>query len=307
MNFPLKLCSAWSSSCCSYNPFVDACHASTEALAIGFLVLWSMTVPCIYTTSPSSTGVWIIEDSFFSTGASCLKNGPRIALAVGESTASAAFLNVISSTSLQIGRSVIFRDARRKITTYDSKPMTSQTNCPSFLLWSLILPASLRSSTPSIHSSTVSSISRAKSWTCLMSAPITSLIRGLVLGPIASMTFCVKFGSNLCVAGAAPFLFSVVLDMFCGFKDLELMARRRERGLGIWRVRNSNWSESNLRWSWIYMYQEDTDSVFASDQGGKAWLPKKQNSIPIHITPLIFLMADYWWVKQYKRFVFFPL
>jgi len=46
---------------------------------------------------------------------------------------------------------------------YDSKPSTSQTSCPSFLLSSLILPAQFMSWTPSIHSSTVSSFSLAKS------------------------------------------------------------------------------------------------------------------------------------------------
>lgn len=45
-------------------------------------------------------------DSFSSSGASCRKKGPRIALAVAESWASAASLNVISSTSLPKG---IFR------------------------------------------------------------------------------------------------------------------------------------------------------------------------------------------------------
>jgi hypothetical protein len=81
--------------------------------------------------------------------------------------------------------------------TYDSKPITSEILCPSLRLSSLIWPMALRNCTPSIHSSTVSSVSRAKSCTWRMSEDISSRVRGGVLGPMALMTFWVKEGSNL--------------------------------------------------------------------------------------------------------------
>lgn len=81
--------------------------------------------------------------------------------------------------------------------TYDSSPMTSEIRCPSFLTFVLICPMELMKCTPNIHSSTVSSVSRAKSWTCLIRQDRTSRFRGVVLGPMVSMTCWVKFGSNL--------------------------------------------------------------------------------------------------------------
>ena len=81
--------------------------------------------------------------------------------------------------------------------TYDSSPITSEIRCPSFLTFVLIWPMELMKFTPIIHSSTLSSVSRAKSWTCLIKQPRTSRFRGVVLGPMVSMTCCVKFGSNL--------------------------------------------------------------------------------------------------------------
>jgi hypothetical protein len=78
--------------------------------------------------------------------------------------------------------------------TYDSNPSTSQSNCPSLRLSVLIWPAQFTSETPAAHSSTVRSISRAKSWRCLISAGMTSRIRGEAPGPIASITLWVKRG-----------------------------------------------------------------------------------------------------------------
>ena len=82
--------------------------------------------------------------------------------------------------------------AGRRMTAYDSRPMTSEMRWPSFLLASLICPTAFMNCTPSIHSSVVSSTSRAKSWTCRMREERTCFVRGVVLGPIALMTFWVK-------------------------------------------------------------------------------------------------------------------
>lgn len=80
---------------------------------------------------------------------------------------------------------------------YDSKPRTSDILWPSFLFESLICPMEFMKCTPVIHSSTESSTSRAKSWRCLISELSTSLSRSPVLGPMVSMTWLVKLGSNL--------------------------------------------------------------------------------------------------------------
>ena len=85
---------------------------------------------------------------------------------------------------------------------YDSRPITSQSSWPSLRLLSLIWPAQLIISTPAIHSSTVNSVSRAKSWTCLIKLVMTCLRRGDVFGPIESMTCCVKCGSNFSFEGS---------------------------------------------------------------------------------------------------------
>lgn len=100
-NFPRRLWSHWSSSCCSYMPLVDACQTSIVAFGIGFFVFASVTVPCIYTCCAPG-GLWNSMLAPFSlTGWSCLKKGPRIALCVATSAASEAFLYVISSTNLR--------------------------------------------------------------------------------------------------------------------------------------------------------------------------------------------------------------
>src|ERR1700733_7495980 len=91
---------------------------------------------------------------------------------------------------------------------HDSRPMTSEILCPSFRFASEIWPTAFINMTPSIHSSMVSSTSRAKSWTCLMSADMISLVRGDVLGPMALMTLLVKLGSNL------PAIFAMLLWLF---------------------------------------------------------------------------------------------
>jgi hypothetical protein len=97
------------------------------------------------------------------------------------------------------GRSMRQRSAAHSTTasengTYDSNPSTSQSNCPSLRLSVLIWPAQFTSETPAAHSSTVRSISRAKSWRCLISAGMTSRMRGEAPGPIASITLWVKRG-----------------------------------------------------------------------------------------------------------------
>jgi hypothetical protein len=79
----------------------------------------------------------------------------------------------------------------------DSRPITSETRWPSFLCALLICPTAFRNWTPSIHSSTVNSTSRAKSCTWRMREDMTCWVRGVALGPMASMTFWVKLGSNL--------------------------------------------------------------------------------------------------------------
>ena len=73
--------------------------------------------------------------------------------------------------------------------TYDSSPMMSQSNCPSFLRSVLIFPAVLINWTPCIHSSTVRFTSLAKSWTCRIRDGMISRSRGLAFGPVALMTF----------------------------------------------------------------------------------------------------------------------
>lgn len=81
--------------------------------------------------------------------------------------------------------------------THDSRPMISHRSCPSFRRSLLIWPAQLIICTPCIHSSTVMSFSRAKSWICLIRLPKTCLMRGLALGPMELTTLSVKLGSYL--------------------------------------------------------------------------------------------------------------
>lgn len=114
--------------------------------------------------------------------------------------------------------------------TYDSRPMTSQSSCPSLRLSLLMRPASLISSTPAIHSSVVSCTSRAKSWMCEIRAPMTSRSRGLVLGPMASMTFWVNSRPK-----TAPFCWLDDMDVVRGM--VYLISQRGHRGVtGTWEV-----------------------------------------------------------------------
>lgn len=69
----------------------------------------------------------------------------------------------------------------------------SRSNYAATFLW-----ARCTSSTPSIHSSTLSSFSRAKSWRCCIKLVVSCLTRGVAFGPVALMTACVKFGLTLC-------------------------------------------------------------------------------------------------------------
>lgn len=55
----------------------------------------------------------------------------------------------------------------------------------------------LTKSMPAMYSSMVISFSRQKSCKCLVRLAMTVRRRGLALGPVALMTFSVKFGSNL--------------------------------------------------------------------------------------------------------------
>jgi hypothetical protein len=95
----------------------------------------------------------------------------------------------------------------KSVTTYDSRPRTSEILCPSFRTLVLIWPMELTKWTPIIHSSTESSTSREKSWRCLMRAEETSRLRASVLGPIVSIQCWVKLGSNLDCA--------IVVDVRC--------------------------------------------------------------------------------------------
>ena len=65
-------------------------------------------------------------------------------------------------------------------------------------------------STPAIHSSTVRSFSRAKSWICCIKLCTTCRIRGDALGPVALSTVWVKLGSNFVPRGVVVDGFSVV-------------------------------------------------------------------------------------------------
>jgi hypothetical protein len=80
--------------------------------------------------------------------------------------------------------------------TYDSRPITSEIRWPSFRMGVLACPIELMKVTPTIHSSIVTSTSRANSWTWRMRAPRTKRFLGVQLGPIVPMTCLVKFGSN---------------------------------------------------------------------------------------------------------------
>ena len=51
-------------------PFVDACQTSTAALANGFLVLASVTMPCMYVTWPSLGVSKVMVEPFLRRGAS---------------------------------------------------------------------------------------------------------------------------------------------------------------------------------------------------------------------------------------------
>ena len=139
-------------------------HSLCETSAIGFN---SFRGSLLTSASPGVSK--LILSPFCRTGWSSLKKGPRIALWVATSVASAAFTYVISSTSLrrsmrQRSRSKTHPTWYRENNTHDSNPSTSQSNCPSLRLSVLICPAQFTSETPAAHSSTVRSISRAKSW-----------------------------------------------------------------------------------------------------------------------------------------------
>lgn len=70
--------------------------------------------------------------------------------------------------------------------------------------------------TPIIHSSTDNSVSRAKSWTCLINDPRTSRVLGVALGPIALMTLLVKSGSNFVDAFGAVIVSDEGYHEVCG-------------------------------------------------------------------------------------------
>lgn len=139
-----------------------------------------------------------------------------MAVAVGSSAASVASLYVISSTR-------------------DSRPRTSQSSCPSLRFESDIRPASFichdqrgvtghgterhTSSTPIIHSSTVSSFSRAKSCRCWIKLEVSCLTRGVAFGPVAAMTCCVKLGLNLCALLSCTAASGIVSDMMIQSKS----------------------------------------------------------------------------------------
>lgn len=113
------------------------------------------------------------------------------------------------------------QEERIKEKTYDSNPSTSDTRCASLRVLVEIWPTELTKCTPAIHSSGVSSTSRAKSCRCRTRALMTCRLRGVMLGPMVSMTRCVNVGSKrllwpLVLVGAAPFVPSMPLEaMLC--------------------------------------------------------------------------------------------
>jgi hypothetical protein len=68
------------------------------------------------------------------------------------------------------------------------------------------------SSRPLIHSSTVSSFSRAKSWRCWIRLVVSFRTLGVAFGPVALITACVKWGLNLCCLLSETAPFEVILD-----------------------------------------------------------------------------------------------
>jgi len=88
--------------------------------------------------------------------------------------------------------------------THDSKPSTSEMRWASFLVLVEIWPIELTKCTPAIHSSVVSSTSRAKSCRWRRRALKTTRLRSVTLGPMVLMQWSVKPGSNRLAGLASP-------------------------------------------------------------------------------------------------------
>lgn len=89
-------------------------------------------------------------------------------------------------------------------------------------------------SKPAIHSSTVSSFSRAKSCKCWIKLAVSCLTLGVAFGPVALITDCVKSGLNLCVlpfvtAGACEDISNSVSNLEFAIEATDQMDQGRDK------------------------------------------------------------------------------